>query len=296
MFKRRWQLVVGFVLLLMLAGLILRTGSERLAISWPEQIAFEAVAPLQRWASGLTGTVRGWFQALAELRDARRVNEELQAEVYRLQQEVAQLLEARRENEGLREMLGLVQKVSHEVTVAEIVARSPSNWLGSVTINRGRRDGVEPGMAVIAPGGVVGRVRNVTASTAEVLLITDSRSAVGGRVRDTNLPVLVEGTSRPVDQRVIVRPLDGDGKIEVGDVIVTSGLSRIYPKGLPIGEIVAVQQTEGSLAHQGILQPYVDFDRLEWVAVITLASDELSWHESGSGDDGADSAGEGASE
>ena len=68
------------------------------------------------------------------MRDARRINQELQAEVYRLQQEVAQLQEARRENDGLREMLDLVQELSHEVTVAEIVARSPSNWLGSVTI------------------------------------------------------------------------------------------------------------------------------------------------------------------
>lgn len=280
----------------MLAGLILRTGSERAAISWPEQLAFEVVAPVQRWASSLTGTVRGWFQGLAELRDARRINQELQAEVYRLQQEVAQLQEARRENAGLREMLDLVQELSHEVTVAEIVARSPSNWLGSVTINRGRRDGVEPGMAVIAPGGVVGRIRNVTSSTAEVLLITDSRSAVGGRIQHTNLPVLVEGTSQPVDQRVIVRPLDGDGKIEVGDVIVTSGLSRIYPKGLPIGEVVAIQQGEGSLAHQGILQPYVDFDRLEWVAVITWASDEASWRESHLDDDGEESENEEVSE
>src|SRR5690606_18063195 len=102
-------------------GLILRTGTERLAISWPEQIAFEAVAPLQRWASSLTGTVRGWFQTLAELRDARRINQELRAEIDRLQQEVARLQEARRENAGLREMLGLVQQLSHEVTVAEIV-------------------------------------------------------------------------------------------------------------------------------------------------------------------------------
>src|SRR5690625_331380 len=263
----------------MLAGLIFRTGSERKMISWPEQIAFEAMAPLQRWSSSLSGTVRGWFQSLADLRGAARENQDLQAEVDRLQQEVARLQEAARENSGLREIVSLAQDIGHEVTVAEIVARSPSNWLGSVTINRGRRDGIEPEMAVIAPGGVLGRVRNVTASTAEVLLMTDARSAFGGRIRDTDLPVLVEGTSQPVDHRVIVRPLDGDGKIEVGDVIVTSGLSRIYPKGLPVGEIIAVEQGEGSLARRGILRPYVDFNRLEWVAVITLASSEDSWRE-----------------
>lgn len=276
---RRWLLALVPVLLLAVAGIIVRTSTYREELTWAERAVYEAVAPLQSLANGAVRSVRSWIESFVELRHVQAENERLRAEIAALRAERDALLEAGRQNEALRELLELTRARTEELAVAEIIARSPSNWLESITINKGRSHGVEPGMAVVAPEGAVGKVRYVTETTAEVVLITDARSSAGGRVRDTGHLVLVEGTSNPTDELLKVTLLTWEAQLNPGDVIVASELSRIFPKGLPIGVVEWVAPPESGLIPWGMMRPFVDLSRLEWVIVVKKQEIDAPWWE-----------------
>lgn len=276
---RGFVVILIVALLLIVSGVIFRTATYREGLTLPEQAVYEVVAPLQRAANRVASSLRSALDSLKSWRTLNEENARLREEVQALRMERDRLLEAGRQNEQLRQLLELVEPAGGELLAAEVIARSPSNWLGSITISRGRVHGVAPGMAVVAPEGAVGKVRNVTERTAEVVLITDSRSAVGGRVRDRGHLVLVEGTSDPTEERATVRLLDWEADLRVGDVVVASELSWIFPKGLPIGVVEQVHERESGLAPYGTLRPFVDLAQLEWVMVVLAEPIEAPWWE-----------------
>lgn len=277
--SRSWLGLVALLVLLAVSGVIYRTATYREELTWSEKLVYGAVAPLQRWANGAVRSVATGVEDVVSLRDVRTENERLAQEVAELRAERDALLEAGRQNAALRELLDLTNERAEEVAVAEVIARSPSNWLGSITINKGRAHGVEPGMPVVAAEGAVGKVRYVTNRTAEVVLITDARSSIGGRIRDTGHLVLVEGTSDPTDELATVKLLTWEARLSPGDVVVASELSLLFPKGLPIGTIEALKPNESGLAPSGVLRPFVDLARLEWVVVLTNPEPEAPWWE-----------------
>lgn len=278
----RHRVVLSLIIvsvLLILSGIIFRTATYRDGLTLPEQLVFEVVAPMQRLANSVAASVRSGIESIASFRSLSQENERLEEELRQLRMERDELLEAGRQNEQLRQLVGLTAERTEQVTAAEVIARSPSNWLGSITINRGRIHGVEPGMAVVAAEGAVGKVRTVTQRTAEVVLITDSRSAVGGRVRDRGHLVLVEGTSNSTQDLATVRLLDWEAELKPGDVVVASELSWVFPKGLPIGVVEEVFERESGMAPYGTLRPFVDLARMEWVMVLTAEPIEAPWWE-----------------
>ena len=273
----RWHVLAIGVLGLILAGLIYLTSDPRSTVSTPELALREALAPLQ---AGFSASVR-WA---AETAEAVRTFPEVRAENRALRQRVAALeaqLEAARllqwENASLREALGLRQRIPASTVAARVIARPAEHWFSALTLGSGSRDGLAPGMPVVDTRGVVGHIESVTPNTARVILITDARSAVGGVVAGSEDPVLVEGTGDPAGRRALVHPLVRGTRLAAGDVIVTSGLSEIFPKGIPIGIIEQVEEGETGLQVRGILRPYVDLARLQWVTVILNPGEELEW-------------------
>ena len=191
----------------------------------------------------------------------------MEALAFDLQQQVYLLQEYERENKWLREALDFKTDVSHELLVAEVIGRCPTNWISTITINKGHAHGVEAGMAVVTNGGIVGTILDVSRLTSTVLLSTDSRSAAGGLVQSTGDLVLVEGDSENSGM-LVATPLSRDTEVVPGDIIVTSGLSRLFPKKLPIGEVVEVESSPYGLSFTALVRPFVDFTRLEYVFVV----------------------------
>lgn len=268
----RWRWAALGPLVLVIAGVIFLTTGQRDVISWPERVLREALAPLQSGVTSISRGAQGLLGGISRLARLSRENEELRKELDALRIERAELLEARRENESLRSMLKLEGMARNQVRIAEVIARTPSNWFSTITINKGTAHGVAKGMAVVTPEGVVGHIRSVTRHTAEVLLITDPKSALGGRVYRNSQVVLVEGLGSPGGGRLQVKLLSRDANLRKDDYIITSGLSEIYPKGLPVGVIEEIREGRYGLTKYGILRPAVDFGRLEWVAVVTAQS------------------------
>jgi rod shape-determining protein MreC len=148
---------------------------------------------------------------------------------------------------------------------AEVIGQDPSSWFKSVTIDRGERDGVKKGMAVISPAGVIGQVLKTAPHYASVLLITDYNSAVDSVVQRTRAKAIVEGKG---ENRCQLKYLLRAEEAAVGDIVVTSGLGGNFPKGLMVGEINKVDKKGHGVFQYAELVPSVDLTQLEEVFVI----------------------------
>lgn len=263
----RWTIPIIILIVLVLIGTIHYTSKYRSEVSLLERVWRDILFPFQngfaRIQKGLHSQISFW----TNLRDLNEKNQELEVLVQELEAEILSLLNYQRENQFLREALNFESELSHEFLVAEVIGRSPSNWEKTITLNRGTAHGITSGMAVVTRTGIVGTVINTSRFTSTVLLIVDAQSATGGLIQDTGELVLIEGDQRN-EGYLLVTPTGRDNVVEVGDVVVTSGLSRIYPKNLPIGKITQVESKQFDLSFEAILEPFVDFTRLEYVLVI----------------------------
>jgi rod shape-determining protein MreC len=149
----------------------------------------------------------------------------------------------------------------------EIIGREGGGWARSLTVNRGRADGITQQMPVIVPEGLVGRVAQVRSGASVVQLLNDPTSTVGAVVQRTRTPGLVEGEpGGGVRFKFMAR--DGAG-VTAGDLIVTSGLGTLFPKGIPVGRVKAIEDKGSALFHFAVVAPMVDFARLDEVLLLT---------------------------
>ena len=202
-----------------------------------------------------------------EWRTSWSENVQLRVENERLRVESMQVAETREENDRLRRLLGLRQRLPMTTLTSEVIGREGGGWVRSLTINRGAGSGIATQTPVIVPDGLVGRVVRVRPGAAVVQLLNDPASTVGAMVQRTRTPGLVEGDpGGAVRFKYMAR--DGAG-IVVGDVLVTSGQGNVFPKGLPVGRVVAIEDKGSALFHFAVLAPVVDFARVEEVLLLT---------------------------
>jgi rod shape-determining protein MreC len=146
-----------------------------------------------------------------------------------------------------------------------VISREPGNWFNSIIIDRGRVDGVEENMAVATYSGLVGRIVSVDSRTAKVLLILDQRSAVGGMIQRSRDIGVVKGSE---SNYCYMEYLSHDADLKINDMVITSGLGSIFPKGILIGKIVGVKKENNALFQKVLIRPEVDFTKLEEVFVV----------------------------
>ena len=149
-----------------------------------------------------------------------------------------------------------------------VTARDLENLHQTLIINKGSEDGIRKDMPVINEQGLIGRIINVTDRTSEVLLILDREGAVGAMVQQTRVPGVVEGLGPGSDQLQMIH-INVDAPIGVNQVIITSGYGGIFPKGLRIGYVKEIIPEANGLMKRAVIQPFVDFDRLEEILVVT---------------------------
>lgn len=228
-----------------------------------EAVTFGAFAEVQRAASSVIGGVRSSWVDYFALHQVRRENEQLRQELARLQVGLQQERAMAQQARALEQTLELKARTPLATAAASIIAGGASPDFRTVTIDKGTADGLRPDMAVIAPAGVVGRVITPSARAAKVQLLIDRNAAAGALVERSRAQGVVEGTGG--DLRLDYLP--GTADIRVGDVVVTSGIDGIYPKGLVIGQIESIQRGAGEFSGI-VLRPAVDFSSLETVLVV----------------------------
>lgn len=169
------------------------------------------------------------------------------------------------ENNRLKGLLGFKQRSGLRLLPARIIGRSPDSWSSSATIDKGKSNGIGRGMVLISPQGLVGRVVESADNSSKILLINDPSLGVSSIVQRSRQEGLVNGT---FGSKLIMRYLPKDSDIVAGDLIITSGLSQIYPKGLLVGRVINIGSDLSGLNRYAIIKPAVDCSAIEEVLVI----------------------------
>jgi rod shape-determining protein MreC len=225
-----------------------------------------AMTPFIKVTAVMVGGVTGVWRDYVDLRHMHGENRRLRQEVGALQRRIEQLEEQALETQRLQRLLALREVSQAQYLTARVVGKDATNWFKTLLLNRGSRDGVRRNQPVVAPDGLVGRVVEVTPSSAKVQLLTDPMSAAGGLVRRTRVTGIVSGN---LGEGIRMRYLPLLADIVVGDPVVTSGMGGVFPKGIPIGRITGVERRSGALFQEATLQPAVDLSRLEEVLILT---------------------------
>lgn len=237
--------------------------NTRRGVPMLEAVIFGAFAEVQRATSAVIGGVRTSWDDYFALQQVRRDNERLRQELARLQVGLQQERALAQQSRVLEDLLDLRSRTPLATAAAVVIAGGASPDFRTVTIDKGSSDGLRPDMAVIAPAGVVGRVIMPSARAAKVQLLIDRNAAAGALVERSRAQGVVEGSGQ--DLRMNYVP--GTADITVGDVVVTSGIDGIYPKGFVIGQIESIQRGAGGFSAI-VIRPAVDFASLETVLVV----------------------------
>jgi rod shape-determining protein MreC len=228
----------------------------------------DGLVPLERLADYGVRGVTGVWSGYISLIHVRQENQQLAAENDRLKMELRRDEEALKEAERLRQSYGLPDAGIGKTIVARVIGRDPSLSLQTVTIDRGLASGVKLNASVITPDGVVGRVMSVGNLSAVVQLITDAQSEIGAMLKETRIQGVFKGNG---GRDLELSYIENDSDIAEGNELITSGLDRIHPKGLPIAKVVSVKPGPG-LFKVVLARPTADLRRLEEVLIITEPS------------------------
>ncbi len=192
-------------------------------------------------------------------------NKRLNNEIGVLRLNLFNLREVYLENMRLKALLGFKQKSPLRLVAARVIARSPDSWSSSVIIDKGKNNGIRRGMAVINLRALVGRVAESEDNSSKVLLVNDPSLGISSIVQRSRQEGLVSGT---LGANLIMRYLPEGADITVNDLIVTSELSRIYPKGLLVGKVINIGKEFSGLNRYAVVKPAADCSSIEEVLVI----------------------------
>jgi len=265
MFKRSYYIAVALVALLTLLVLNLpsRTTTRiKLALG-------SLFLPLFGAAGGVQQVAARTGDSLLPKSDLIRANEALHRQNQELRLQAVQSAEIARENERLRQLVGWQKQSPWQLKLARVLSRDPANWWRTIQIDLGARDGMRENLPVLTTDGLVGRIAEVSLTRSKVVLIGDANCKV---------PALVENRAR--DRGVIVNsgPFDGSfvnlaylassADLKPGQKVVTSDLSAIYPKGIPIGVVADAHLVESGLYLEAQVKLAANLNSLEEVWVL----------------------------
>ncbi|NCO24415.1 MAG: rod shape-determining protein MreC [Candidatus Infernicultor aquiphilus] len=237
----------------------------KMYLKWLESIVLRAFSPLNQGISIVTDNTKNYLKAIAKFKRVEEENKKLQEKIEMTLQENAVLKEKLIAYDRLKKLLELKESFSYEMIPSLVISREPGNWFNSIIIDKGEADGVNKNMAVATYSGLVGKVVSVDSHTAKILLILDQRSAVGGMIQRSRDIGVVKGSE---SNYCNMEYLSHDADLKINDMVITSGLGSIFPKGIMIGKIVGVKKENNALFQKVLIRPEVDFTKLEEVFVV----------------------------
>ena len=258
LFSRRSDWTVLVVACSVSITLMLLEGHSQARVAWFLQHTL--LAPFEATVGWVDHSVGVYWQ-----------NQQLRRRLAELQIEADDLRSERGENARLRKLLGLEARRPYDLIAASVVGRSLDRLGGSITIDRGHADGVEPGHAILTPDGLVGRVDQTTAHLARVLTLLHRDCAVAARIERSRVDGVLEWSfgRNPV---LNLRYISSQEDVQVGDLVVTSGLGGIFPQGIRIGRVSRVGIDANGLMKEISVRPAVDFRAVEEVLAYTPSS------------------------
>jgi rod shape-determining protein MreC len=252
--------VVLLLQVVFLSVQITRQHGAPLARRW----AVSAMAPFERSLRGLADVAGGFWTAERNLPHAGQRDRELSLRLQDDETQIRNLSEQAAENGRLRALLDLRTRLPYATASAEVIGSSPGQGSNAVVIDKGADAGLLPDEAVITPEGVAGKIVTVYPHTAQVILITDSAAGAGALIEKTRAQGVLKGQGPGLCRLEYIM---NDDAVAAGDSVLTSGLDRVFPKGLALGTVAKVGS--GNIYKQVVVRPTVALDRLEEVLVVT---------------------------
>jgi rod shape-determining protein MreC len=261
-YPRSLQTIVIFLVSIGLVVLALG-GYFNPVTNWFTRITVSA----QTWVSNRYLAVVDFLTVPRDVASLRQRNGDLEAEVARLQTQVLDLQQQVTETNILSALVDFARaNPEYSYKAAAIIGRDPSPFLHYVIINAGSNEGVLPGMPVVTDKGLVGRVDAVIAEAARLQLVTDAASAINVRTQASNTEGMLIGSTTG-DLTLDMIPQDAN--IQVGDMVLTSGLGGNYPANILVGQVISIRKLQSELFQQAAIQANVDYNQLQFVLVIT---------------------------
>lgn len=259
------MLALPFVLMATNAG----TGVGQTRTSAPGRVGQRAAGVGQAATFGMTATITDWISGRFGGQRAQEI-ELLEKENARLREEKARLIGVLQENMRLRELVGLkTRQDEYELVPAQVIARDTTPYFRVLKLRLQVDAKIEPRMPVVVAGGVVGQIHQVSGRSAEVILLADPRSRIDALSQRNRAHGIVQGLGHDRDYHAKISYLDQKDSVRPGDIMVTSGMAENFPRELVIGTVLSVEPDERGLFQYAVLEPAVDFGRLDTVFIIT---------------------------
>ena len=257
----------GYLFLAVMLGHVILISAQvntRRGVPVLQVVTFGLFAEIQRVSSTVVSSLRGGWTNYVSLRDVRAENDALKAQLAEAQVQLQEQRALADRSKGLLATLELRDRSNLKTIAAEVIGAGASMDFKTVTIDKGTSDHVGPDMAVMAPSGVVGRVVVPSTRAAKVQLLIDRNAAAGVLIARSRSQGVVVGTG---EERLRMEYVSEVADVTVGDLVVTSGIDGIYPKGYVVGTVEAVEKS-GNSYKQILVRPSVDFSSIEEVLVV----------------------------
>ncbi len=260
--SRTWQTAV--LAFLIIGTIALALGGYLTPLT---RIVMAPVISAQTWLSTRFSAINNYINSPQDLAELRNQNQALEVENARLEAEIINLEQQLSETNILSALVDFARvHPENRYVAASIIGRDPSPFVKYVIINRGSDDGLRRGMPVVTSQGLVGRVAAVTAGAGRIELITDPASSVNVRVEPSGAQAVLLGS---VTGDLTLDMIPQSSAVQVGDLVLTSGLGGNYPGDILIGQVTSVRKRETDLFQSAAVQPVVDFSNLEILLIIS---------------------------
>ena len=261
-------MVGGIITLILLIILVIISNIQVDKMNSIENIFSAIINPIQNGITYLKNKIAGNDSFFTRVNELKAENEELLQKNSELEQSLRELEIIKAENATLKEYVDLKDKYQEYETVpAYVINKDIGNYTNTVIINAGKNDGIDVDMTVISEKGLVGQIVSVTDTTAKVQTLVDSGTAVSATIKTTGDNMLLRGTLND-NTTLIASYIPTSATLLAGDTIETSGLGGIYPKGILIGTIKEVKNTQNITDRYAKVETAVDFNKLNTVLVI----------------------------
>ena len=257
-------MIVGLIIVIV-ANIVLLSMASRYPSYEYGRLSIFVVAPFQDAVSHSIKFLESIWNHYFNLVSVAEENKILQKELSHARERNNFCYETELSNIRLRYLLKFKKNLTEQVIAAEVIGKDPSAWFKTIIIDKGKIDGLTKGLAVVVPEGIAGQVTDVSEHYAKVLLIIDGNSAVDALVQRTRARGIVEGSQ--ADVCLLKYALRNDD-VASQDIVITSGLDGVFPKGLRVGSVSKVIKQNSGIFQEVAVKPYVDFEKLEEVLVI----------------------------
>jgi rod shape-determining protein MreC len=275
--NRNRNLILGLMIVLAILALILHQTGQLQSF---EDLAFGWAQPLLHGVLGISDSTENLTGTFADVNTLRTQLKQLQSQLDAAKISQLRVTELEKENTLLRQQLGYKQSnpdfdlvgaavLERNPDLARVTGQDPTNLTRFIILDQGSAQGVKVGMPIVTPQGLVGRITAIGTNWAKAILIIDPSSSVNAVVQSTRATGVIQGeSSNPAANNLIIKYVPQGEAIKVGDTVLTSGMGGTFPKRLVIGQVTEVRQRDIELFQEAIIQPSVDFTRLEYVLVL----------------------------